>query len=250
MQPPTSALLRVTTSVLHFVVAGQETVDVLGDPESFTTAVEMALTAFTDSMPDRMLLCACLGALHTQGQVLNNRKYRMTLQLVKLTDLHEALFTTMEEVTQVYPSLLILDHACLHLAEHNHACLHLAEHNCASAPVFRFQYVLDVCVLPDLVLCSSFSVAKLYQNAAEWVQVATPWDSNLCLATGIMLNRCCDSSLLQVRLHLTTGVVWQHVSHLLLCTRTAATERSYPSCIDIRVPCSHPTSPPSMKPYA
>ena len=55
-------MLRATTRVLHFVVCRFDSKDNLG--KRYTQCVGRAMSAFSDSVSDRMLLCASLGALN------------------------------------------------------------------------------------------------------------------------------------------------------------------------------------------
>lgn len=85
-----SDVLRAAARVLHFVVSGEKGLQaVIGLENTFMSAFEHAMSVFSDNLPDRMLLCACLGAFE-HGDVITRKEK---------TD--DAIFTTLEQVMQV-----------------------------------------------------------------------------------------------------------------------------------------------------
>lgn len=95
---PPSALLTATTSVLHFVVTRFKMESRLEN--LFSPSLCQAWSAFADSLPDKMMLCACLGALHHEMEC-NNEVCTKTMDLVKREGMHEAIFKALVEVAQV-----------------------------------------------------------------------------------------------------------------------------------------------------
>ena len=93
-----SALLTATARLLHF--ARHE--DLGGVDVLFIAAFETAMFALSDSLADRMMLCACLGALDS-----SSKKCDTIMESVKLKGLPDAIFTTLEQaVMQVQPSFI------------------------------------------------------------------------------------------------------------------------------------------------
>lgn len=66
----------------------------------FTPSLCQAWSAFADSLPDKMMLCACLGALHHEMEC-NNEVCSKTMDLVRHEGMHEAIFKALAEVVQV-----------------------------------------------------------------------------------------------------------------------------------------------------
>ena len=100
---PAVALLRATTRVLHFVVPKLGNVNNLD--ELFTESFHCAMTALADSLSDRLLLCASLGALNVDAGLypseVQNKVCSEILKMVRLKGLHEAIFITLDEAMQV-----------------------------------------------------------------------------------------------------------------------------------------------------
>lgn len=94
-----SALLRATARVLHLFVAG------LGagkdSKELFIWCFQLATSAFSDSLPDKLWLCTCLGALTCQAEMQNMEQCSVTIESVKLKGLHGVIPTTLEQVAEV-----------------------------------------------------------------------------------------------------------------------------------------------------
>lgn len=103
---PPSALLTATTVILHNVVARFKTAS--GLEEHFASALKRAWSAFADSLPDTLMLCACLGALHHESEC-NNEVCSKIMELVRHQGLHEAILTAMVKVMQVQSSLMAMD---------------------------------------------------------------------------------------------------------------------------------------------
>ena len=99
-------LLRAATGVMHLVVGNIKIDDILG--KHFPTAIEHAMSVFSDSLSDKMLVCACLGALSIKGEVLKNADAvcQAIVKLSKLKGLHDAIFTTLEQVMQACSHVL------------------------------------------------------------------------------------------------------------------------------------------------
>lgn len=77
-EAPPSPLLTATTKVLHFVAPGLE--------DLFTTSVSRAMSSFADSLPDKLMLCACLGSLHYETEC-NNQVCSKIMNLVRHMEL-------------------------------------------------------------------------------------------------------------------------------------------------------------------
>lgn len=99
--PPPSALLRATIRVLHSVVTGSGTGR--GPPEGLAAALELAISVFADEirLSDQMMLCASLGALSVQGEVLNHKTCCKIITALTVKGSHDAIFTTLDDVMQV-----------------------------------------------------------------------------------------------------------------------------------------------------
>lgn len=95
--PPTP-LLTATTSLLHFVVTRFKMESSLED--LFAPSLCQAWAVFADSLPDKMMLCACLGSLHHEMEC-DNEVCTKTMDLVRHEGMHEAIFKALVEVTQV-----------------------------------------------------------------------------------------------------------------------------------------------------
>lgn len=95
-----SALLSASTKMLHLIVAGFE--DVGGLDSLFIAAFERAMSVFADSLSHRLMLCVCLGTLSAKADMPNGSKVsKMLMKSVKLKGLHDAIFTTLQQVMQV-----------------------------------------------------------------------------------------------------------------------------------------------------
>lgn len=102
---PPSAFLTATVMILHNVVARFKTAS--GLQEHFATALRRAWSAFADSLPDKVMLCACLGALHHESECENEVCSKIT-DVVRHQGLHEAILSAMVEVVQVQSSLMAM----------------------------------------------------------------------------------------------------------------------------------------------
>lgn len=102
---PPSALLSATTKTLHFVVTRFKTV--VGLEDLFTTSLCRALSLFADSLPDKLMLCACLGALHYETEC-NNQVCSKILSLVSHREIYGAIFNTLLDVMQVQSSIMVM----------------------------------------------------------------------------------------------------------------------------------------------
>lgn len=100
-----SPLLTATTKVLHFVVAQFKTAPGLED--LFTTSVSRAMSSFADSLPDKLMLCACLGSLHHETEC-NNQVCSKIMNLVRHRQVHGAIFNTLLEVMQVQSPMMVV----------------------------------------------------------------------------------------------------------------------------------------------
>lgn len=101
----TSALLTAASRVLHFVMPKMEPKERTdGIVALFTTAFEYAMCAFSDSLPDRLLLCACLGGLVAEAGVQKKGQpaCRQTLIVQRLRGSLDLIFTTLEQAMQVW----------------------------------------------------------------------------------------------------------------------------------------------------
>ena len=88
-----SAMLRAAARALHFVLASEKgSKAVHGNEIVFMSAFQTAMSAFSDSLPDSMLLCACLGAIPSCDVITRE---------VKVKGIDDAIFTTLEQVMQV-----------------------------------------------------------------------------------------------------------------------------------------------------
>lgn len=108
---PALALLRATTRVLLFVVPRFGNVNNLD--ESFTEAFRFAMTALADSLPDRLLLCASVGALDVDVEIYPSEVCSKILKMVRLKGLHEAIFLTLDEVMKVSHFFMALSTVCI-----------------------------------------------------------------------------------------------------------------------------------------
>ena len=88
--------------MLHTVVAaGKDSKAVHGIEGGFIPAFELAVSTFADSLPDRMLLCACLGAFSYCDVIMKEAKVRGT---------DDAIFTTLQQAMQVLICITVLCH--------------------------------------------------------------------------------------------------------------------------------------------
>ena len=101
-QPPL-ALLRATAKLLHIFVPNVESVNNLD--KFFTDCFQLAMTALADSLSDRVMLCACLGAVSAHGDIgpseSQNKVCSLIMKKVRLKGLHEAMFTALDQIMQV-----------------------------------------------------------------------------------------------------------------------------------------------------
>lgn len=105
---PPSALLTATTRVLHFVMPRLGYSKHASDMEVlFITALGGAMSTFSDSLPDKLLLCACLAALDAEAAVqkagLNVRLSgcKQTLMKGEDTGILHLIATTLDQAMQV-----------------------------------------------------------------------------------------------------------------------------------------------------
>ena len=80
-------------------------------------AFQRAVSSFADSLTERMLLCACLGALHFEGGVHCNGHCYNIMGLFIAKRLDDAVFTTLQQVMQVHSQIIMLgqiQHWCPH----------------------------------------------------------------------------------------------------------------------------------------
>lgn len=104
-----SASLRATTRVLHLVMAGFQTGE--GPYEGFASAFACAISAFSDRLSDKLMLCACLGALSFQAEVRNCKVCSKFIIELTLKSSHDAIFSTLDQVMQVTWSTTMLFYA-------------------------------------------------------------------------------------------------------------------------------------------
>lgn len=95
----------VTTHVLHFAVARIR--NPLGIEGALAEAIMTAMSVFSDKLFDRVLLCACIGALDNEAEG-NNKVCKTVMKSIKACSGHDAIFTTLEEVMQVWSSTMLL----------------------------------------------------------------------------------------------------------------------------------------------
>ena len=93
-----SALLRGSTRVLHYAVARLADVDRI--EENLAAAIRKAMALFADELFDRIMLCAFIGGLD-HGAECNSKVCKTVMKSVKQWGIHDAIFTTLEEVMQV-----------------------------------------------------------------------------------------------------------------------------------------------------
>ena len=100
---PAIAMLRATTKLLHFAMPKIGSMDDL--EELFTESVRFAMTALADNLPDRLMLCAFLGAINAHAEIgpseHQNKVCSLIMKKVRLKGLHEAMFTALDQVMQV-----------------------------------------------------------------------------------------------------------------------------------------------------
>ena len=101
-----SELLKAATGVLHLVLGSIKTENSLA--EQFPIALEHAMSALSDSLSDKMLVCAALGVLSTKGEVVKygDAVCLVIVKLCKHNGLHDTIFVTLEQVMQVCSHVL------------------------------------------------------------------------------------------------------------------------------------------------
>ena len=107
-----SALLSAATRLLHYVVRCQKTP---GMDEGFATAMKRALSACSENLSTKMMLCACLGGLSLQAD--NNKKHNTQASMFT-QDNYDAIFTALEQVMEV-PSSVIVGFYCTSIQYHD-----------------------------------------------------------------------------------------------------------------------------------
>lgn len=101
-----SELLQAATSVLHLFLGSIKIEDNLA--EQLPTALEHAMSALSDSLSDKMLVCAALGVLSSKGEAVKYGEAvcQVIVKLCKHNGLHDAIFVTLEQVMQVCSHVL------------------------------------------------------------------------------------------------------------------------------------------------
>ena len=124
VQPP-SAMLIATARVLHLVVAKQENKQ--GLPTMLARALDRAIRGFSDRLVDKMMLCACLGALTAEGEALNPTLCYNIISAFTLKGSYYAVLNTLEQVMQVYSLLKLyqLSMFWLYATDLHHATAYL-----------------------------------------------------------------------------------------------------------------------------
>lgn len=98
---PPSALLSATTRLMHFVAKYLPE----GMEEAVAAAIKHAMSAFSGNLSDRLLLCACLGSLcHAVDN--HNISSQQTLDVIQRQGIHDAIFTTLAQVMQVWSHII------------------------------------------------------------------------------------------------------------------------------------------------
>ena len=92
------ALLRAIIRILPFVASNFEKVEGLEPP--FVAAFGFATEVFSDSLSDKMWLCACLGAFSAES-IRGCKVCRAIMESVRRAGLHDFIYTTLEEVMEV-----------------------------------------------------------------------------------------------------------------------------------------------------
>lgn len=83
--------------LLHFAVARLGNAD--GLEENLAAAIRKTMS-FSDELFDKALLCAFIGALDHEAEC-NSKVCKTVMKSVKQWGLHDAIFTTLEEIMQV-----------------------------------------------------------------------------------------------------------------------------------------------------
>ena len=96
---PPPPLLIATARVLHLVVARLENES--GLPARLAAALDYAISGFSDRLVDKMMLCACLGALTAEGEALNPNLCHKIISLFTLEGSYKVVLTTLEQIMQV-----------------------------------------------------------------------------------------------------------------------------------------------------
>lgn len=92
------ALLKAITRILPFVASSFGKVE--GLEEAFVAAFHCAMDMFSDSLSDKMWLCACLGAISAES-MLGCQVCKAIMASVRRKGLHDSIYTTLAEVMQV-----------------------------------------------------------------------------------------------------------------------------------------------------
>lgn len=99
-----SALLTATTRLLHWVMPGLEFVEHTGEMEiMFSTSCGNAMSAFSDSLPDKLWLCACFGAIDAKAteEKQGPPGCKQIMMLGRRTGILDLIATTLEQAMQV-----------------------------------------------------------------------------------------------------------------------------------------------------
>ena len=96
---PPSALLIATARVLHLVVARLESEP--SPPGMLATALDRAISGSSVRLLDKMMLCACLGALTAEGEAVNRKLCLKIISTFTYKGSYDAVFITLEQVMQV-----------------------------------------------------------------------------------------------------------------------------------------------------
>lgn len=72
-----------------------------------TLAIQKAMALCSDSLYYRILLCAFIGALDHEAEC-SSKTCKTMMKLVKQLSIHNAIFTTLEEIMQVWSSIILL----------------------------------------------------------------------------------------------------------------------------------------------
>ena len=65
------------------------------------------MAAFSDSLSDRLYLCACLGALYLAAY-MHNTSYYKVVEAIERCGMCDAIFTTLEQAMQVKRCVVVL----------------------------------------------------------------------------------------------------------------------------------------------
>ena len=73
----------------------------MDDPGPLATALDHAISGFSDRLVDKIMLCACLGALTMTEKALNPNLCHNIISAFTLKGSYDAVFTTLDQVMQV-----------------------------------------------------------------------------------------------------------------------------------------------------